>query len=166
MSDRNRAVAFHGINNMQVDTLDFPKLEMPDGRKAPHGVILKIVATNICGSDLHIYRGSFPVPEGMVMGHEMTGEVIEVGEDVEFLHEGDLVSVPFNVACGRCRNCRAGRTDVCETANPKLARLPRPVGGRCAAGVHGLPRWGGAGGPLRRRRGPAPGRFLHHRGRP
>ena len=121
MSDRNRAVAFHGINNMQVDTFDFPKLEMPDGRKAPHGVILKIVATNICGSDLHIYRGSFPVPEGMVMGHEMTGEVIEVGEDVEFLHEGDLVSVPFNVACGRCRNCRAGRTDVCETANPKLA---------------------------------------------
>lgn len=106
---------------MQVDTLDFPKLEMPDGRKAPHGVILKIVATNICGSDLHIYRGSFPVPDGMVMGHEMTGEVIEVGEDVEFLHEGDLVSVPFNVACGRCRNCRAGRTDVCETANPKLA---------------------------------------------
>ena len=224
MSDRNRAVAFHGINNMQVDTLDFPKLEMPDGRKAPHGVILKIVAANICGSDLHIYRGSFPVPDGMVMGHEMTGEVIEVGEDVEFLHEGDLVSVPFNVACGRCRNCRAGRTDVCETANPKLAcaaygfnlgdfqggqadylfvpyadfqllrfpdkdqamekilelavlsdilptalQLVEPVGWEDVVSFHvdhGLPRWCGAGGPLRRRRGPAPGRFLHHRGRP
>lgn len=55
------------------------------------------------------------------MGHEMTGEVIEVGPDVEFLSEGDLVSVPFNVACGRCRNCRARRTDVCETTNPKVA---------------------------------------------
>nr|WP_240812868.1 alcohol dehydrogenase catalytic domain-containing protein [Streptomyces sp. DASNCL29] len=51
----------------------------------------------------------------------MTGEVIEVGPDVEFLSEGDLVSVPFNVACGRCRNCRARRTDVCETTNPKVA---------------------------------------------
>ncbi len=57
MSDRNRAVAFHGINNMQVNTLDFPKLEMPDGRKAPHGGILTIVATNICGCHLHVYRG-------------------------------------------------------------------------------------------------------------
>ena len=94
---------------------------MPNGKKAPHGVILRIVATNICGSDLHIYRGSFPVPQGMVMGHEMTGEVIEVGSDVEFLSEGDLVSVPFNVACGRCRNCRAGRTDVCETTNPAVS---------------------------------------------
>lgn len=96
-------------------------IEMPNGRSAPHGVILKIVATNICGSDLHIYRGSFPVPQGMVMGHEMTGEVVEVGPDVEFLSEGDLVSVPFNVACGRCRNCRARHTEVCETVNPDAA---------------------------------------------
>lgn len=121
MSEQNRAVVFHGTHNMKVDTLDFPKLEMPNGRKAPHGVILKIIATNICGSDLHIYRGSFPVPDGMVMGHEMTGQVVEVGSDVEFLKEGDLVSVPFNVACGRCRNCRAGRTEVCETTNPEVS---------------------------------------------
>jgi glutathione-independent formaldehyde dehydrogenase len=106
---------------MRVESLDDPKLVMPSGKNAPHGVILKIVATNICGSDLHIFRGSFPVPQGMVMGHEMTGEVIEVGPDVEFLEEGDLVSVPFNVACGRCRNCKARRTDVCETVNPDVA---------------------------------------------
>ncbi|MFF7385069.1 alcohol dehydrogenase catalytic domain-containing protein [Streptomyces griseoluteus] len=117
----NRAVTFQATKDMRVESLDFPKLEMPNGEKAPHGVILRIVATNICGSDLHIYRGSFPVPQGMVMGHEMTGEVIELGPDVEFLSEGDLVSVPFNVACGRCRNCRARRTDVCETTNPKVA---------------------------------------------
>lgn len=114
----NRSVVFRGVKNMQVEDLDFPKLQMPNGKKAPHGVVLKIVASNICGSDLHIYRGSFPAPEGMVMGHEMTGEVVELGSDVEFLKEGDLVSVPFNVACGRCRNCRNGRTEVCQTCNP------------------------------------------------
>ena len=54
MTTKNRAVAFHGIKDVRVDELDFPKLEMPDGSAAPHGVILKIVATNICGSDLHI----------------------------------------------------------------------------------------------------------------
>ncbi|MFI5972460.1 alcohol dehydrogenase catalytic domain-containing protein [Streptomyces sp. NPDC051452] len=121
MASSNRAVVFQNPKDMRVESLDFPKLQMPNGKKAPHGVILRIVATNICGSDLHIYRGSFPVPQGMVMGHEMTGEVIELGPDVEFLSEGDLVSVPFNVACGRCRNCRARRTDVCETTNPKVA---------------------------------------------
>lgn len=116
----NRSVVFHGAKNMQIENLDFPKLEMPNGKKAPHGVILKIIATNICGSDLHIYRGSFPVPDGMVMGHEMTGQVVELGSDVEFLKEGDIVSVPFNVACGRCRNCRNGHTNVCQTTNDEV----------------------------------------------
>lgn len=134
MANGNRAVVFHGTGNMQVDTVEYPKLVMPNGKKAPHGVILRIVATNICGSDLHIYRGSFPVPEGMRVGHEMTGEVVEVGSDVEFLSEGDLVSVPFNVACGRCRNCRAGRTEVCETTNPDTA---------CAAYGFNLGNWDG-----------------------
>jgi len=120
MADGNRAIVFHNPGDMRVDSLQYPKLVMPNGKKAPHGAILKMVATNICGSDLHIFRGSFPVPEGMVMGHEMTGEVVEVGPDVEFLKQGDLVSVPFNVACGRCRNCKARRTDVCETVNSKV----------------------------------------------
>lgn len=134
MSEANRAVVFNGPRDMRVESLDYPKLVMPNGKKAPHGAILKIVATNICGSDLHIYRGSFPVPQGMVMGHEMTGEVIEVGTDVEFLKEGDLVSVPFNVACGRCRNCKARRTDVCETVNPDVA---------CGAYGFNLGNWNG-----------------------
>lgn len=134
MTDGNRAVVFANPQDMQVENLDFPKLEMPDGAKAPHGVILKIVATNICGSDLHIYRGSFPVPQGMVMGHEMTGQVVELGSDVTFLKEGDLVSVPFNVACGRCRNCRARRTEICETTNPDVA---------CAAYGFNLGNWQG-----------------------
>ncbi|MFE9868565.1 formaldehyde dehydrogenase, glutathione-independent, partial [Streptomyces sp. NPDC005506] len=68
MASSNRAVVFQNPKDMRVESLDFPKLQMPNGKKAPHGVILRIVATNICGSDLHIYRGSFPVPQGMVMG--------------------------------------------------------------------------------------------------
>lgn len=117
MADNNRAVVFENARDMRVESLAFPKLEMPNGKSAPHGVILRIIATNICGSDLHIYRGSFPVPQGMVMGHEMTGEVIEVGTDVERVKVGDLVSVPFNVACGRCRNCKARHTEICENEN-------------------------------------------------
>ncbi|QDH15320.1 formaldehyde dehydrogenase, glutathione-independent [Oecophyllibacter saccharovorans] len=113
----NRLVTFHSPLKMQVDTYKYPELTMPNGKKAPHAVIVKIITTNICGSDLHIYRGSFAVPPGMTMGHEMTGEVIEVGSDVEFIKKGDLVSVPFNVACGRCNNCRHMRTDVCENVN-------------------------------------------------
>ena len=66
------------------------------------GVILKVVSTNICGSDQHMVRGRTTAPVGLVLGHEITGEVVEIGRDVETLKLGDLVSVPFNVACGRC----------------------------------------------------------------
>lgn len=116
----NRIVTFEKPMEMKVNTFKFPELITPQGKKAPHGAILKIVTTNICGSDLHIYRGSFEVPAGMTMGHEMTGEVIEVGSDVEFIQKGDIVSVPFNVACGRCYNCKHMRTDVCENTNQKV----------------------------------------------
>jgi len=80
-------------------------------------VILKIVATNICGSDQHMVRGRTTAESGLVLGHEITGEVIEKGSDVEFINVGDIVSVPFNVACGRCRNCREQNTGVCLTVN-------------------------------------------------
>jgi glutathione-independent formaldehyde dehydrogenase len=81
-------------------------------------VILKAVATNICGSDQHMVRGRTTAPEGLVLGHEITGEVIEAGPDVEFIKVGDLVSVPFNIACGRCRNCKERKTGICENVNP------------------------------------------------
>jgi len=93
-------------------------LQNPAGKKIDHGVILKIVTTNICGSDQHMVRGRTTAPAGLVLGHEITGEVIEKGSDVEFLNIGDLVTVPFNIACGRCRNCREGRTGICLTVNP------------------------------------------------
>jgi glutathione-independent formaldehyde dehydrogenase len=84
----------------------------------PHGAIVKCVATNICGSDQHMVRGRTTAPEGLVLGHEITGEVVEVGPGVEFIKVGDLCSVPFNISCGRCRNCKEGHTGVCLNVNP------------------------------------------------
>src|SRR5439155_11705789 len=88
------------------------------GRRTPHGAILKNIATNICGSDQHMVRGRTTAPEGLVLGHEITGEVVETGPDVEFIKVGDLCSVPFNISCGRCRNCKERRTGVCLNVNP------------------------------------------------
>ena len=115
----NRCVVYVEPGKVSVEKIDYPKLELPEqNRKCDHGVILKIVATNICGSDQHMVRGRTTAPKGQTLGHEITGEVIELGRDVEFIKMGDLVSVPFNIACGRCRMCKAGHTGVCLNVNP------------------------------------------------
>ena len=72
-------------------------------------MILKVVTSNICGSDQHMVRGRTTAPEDLILGHEILGEVVEAGPDVEFIKEGDLCSVPFNIACGRCRSARRAR---------------------------------------------------------
>ena len=113
----NRGVAYMGTGKVEVQSMDFPKLAL-GSRKCEHGVILKVVTTNICGSDQHMVRGRTTAPTGLILGHEITGEVIEAGRDVEFLQVGDLVSVPFNIACGRCRNCKERNTGVCLNVNP------------------------------------------------
>ena len=118
---RNRGVVYTKPGEVQVQDIADPKFENPQGRKIEHGVILKVISTNICGSDQHMVRGRTTAPAGMVLGHEITGEVIEKGSDVEMLDAGDLVSVPFNVACGRCRTCRERNTGVCLTVNPGRA---------------------------------------------
>ena len=123
----NRGVAYMAPGEVEVQNIDFPTFELQDGpgvnpanvgRKLPHAAILKVVSTNICGSDQHMVRGRTTAPAGLILGHEITGEVIETGPGVEFIQEGDLVSVPFNIACGRCRNCKEGNTGVCEHVNP------------------------------------------------
>jgi len=114
---KNHGVAYVKPGEVEVREIDYPKLAIGD-RKCHHGVILKIVSTNICGSDQHMVRGRTTAPEGLILGHEITGLVIEAGRDVEFIKEGDLVSVPFNIACGRCRNCKEGRTGICLNVNP------------------------------------------------
>ena len=123
----NKAVAYIGPGKVEVQEIPYPKLELQDGpgvnpanvgRKCNHGVILKVVSTNICGSDQHMVRGRTTAPENLVLGHEITGEVIEAGPDVEFIKKGDICSVPFNIACGRCRNCKEGKTGICLNVNP------------------------------------------------
>jgi glutathione-independent formaldehyde dehydrogenase len=125
----NRIVVYKGPGQVAVETVDYPKLEVPQdvasatgmSRKADHAVILRNVSTNICGSDQHMVRGRTTAPVGQTLGHEITGEVIEKGSDVQFLQVGDICSVPFNIACGRCRNCHEGQTGVCLNVNPARA---------------------------------------------
>ena len=122
----NRVVVYQGPGQVSVESVDYPRLELPDDvvngmgikRQAPHGVILKVVATNICGSDQHMVRGRTTAPVGQTLGHEITGEVVEKGDDVLFLEQGDIVSVPFNIACGRCRQCEERQTGICLNVNP------------------------------------------------
>ncbi|MGW6488930.1 formaldehyde dehydrogenase, glutathione-independent [Streptomyces sp. NPDC055056] len=123
----NRAVAYLKPGAVEVRTIDHPTLELQDGpgvaadnvgRTCRHGVVLKVLASNICGSDQHMVRGRTTAPEGLVLGHEITGEVVERGPDVEFIEVGDIVSVPFNIACGRCRNCKERNTGICLNVNP------------------------------------------------
>ena len=123
-----KAVAYIEPMKVEIQDIEYPGLELKDGpgvnpanvgRQCPHGVILKLVATNICGSDQHMVRGRTTAPAGLILGHEITGEVVEVGRDVEFIQQGDLVSAPFNLACGRCRMCKEGHTGVCLNVNPE-----------------------------------------------
>src|ERR1700729_1130223 len=113
----NQGVAYISPGQVELESIDFPVLALGD-RRCEHGVILRVVTTNICGSDQHMVRGRTTAPAGLILGHEITGEVIEAGRDVEFVKVGDLVSVPFNVACGRCRNCKEGKTGICLNVNP------------------------------------------------
>ena len=106
MADGNRGVVYLEAGKVEVQKIAYPKMQNPNGKKIEHGAILKIVSTNICGSDQHMVRGRTTAPSGLVLGHEITGEIIEKGSDVEYLEIGDICTVPFNVACGRCRTCR------------------------------------------------------------
>jgi glutathione-independent formaldehyde dehydrogenase len=117
----NQGVVYLGPGEVEVQEIPYPKLELDyQGRRRAcnHGAILRVVTTNICGSDQHMVRGRTTAPPGLVLGHEITGEVVEVGPDVEFVKVGDVASVPFNIACGRCRNCRDGKTGICLNVNP------------------------------------------------
>ena len=123
---------FMGPDHVEVQGIPYPKLELDSmsspveserqKRKCNHGAILKVVTTNICGSDQHMVRGRTSLPGGhMVLGHEITGEIVELGDDCEFLNVGDVCSVPFNIACGRCAACKRGDTGVCLNVNPARA---------------------------------------------
>ena len=107
-----KAVVYHGPRNVSVD-------EVPDARiEKPTDALVRITSTNICGSDLHMYEGRTDFEEGRIFGHENVGEIVEVGDAVEKVHVGDMISAPFNVSCGHCENCERGLTNYCLYANP------------------------------------------------
>ncbi|WP_034268279.1 glutathione-independent formaldehyde dehydrogenase [Haloechinothrix halophila] len=107
-----KAVVYEGPHDVAVKDVSDPRIE------APTDVIVRITSTAICGSDLHMYEGRTVAEPGIVFGHENMGVIEEVGSGVTSLAKGDRVSMPFNVACGFCRNCLAGDTAFCLTVNP------------------------------------------------
>ena len=99
-----RALVYHSPKNVSVD-------QVPDATiERPTDALVRITATNICGSDLHMFEGRTDVEEGKVLGHENMGEVIAVGAGVDRIKVGDMVVLPFNIGCGFCKNCESGRT--------------------------------------------------------
>lgn len=108
-----RALTYHGSHDVRVDNVPDPIIQEPDD------IILRVTATAICGSDLHLYRGKIPqVKHGDVFGHEFMGVVEEVGPAVTAVSRGDRVIVPFVIACGSCFFCEMNLHAACETTNP------------------------------------------------
>jgi len=107
-----RAVTYQGKKSIAVKKVDFPKIIDPED------IIVKITSTAICGSDLHLYQGNFPLPIGYVIGHEPMGIVEEIGPKVTSVKKGDRVVIPFTVACGRCQYCDQHLDSQCDNSNP------------------------------------------------
>ncbi len=107
-----KALVYNGPREVSVTDVADPVIERPTD------ALVRITATNICGSDLHMYEGRTDFESGRVMGHENQGEVVAVGDGVEKVQVGDMVTLPFNVACGYCQNCERGLTSYCLTMNP------------------------------------------------
>lgn len=107
-----KALVFHGARRVSVDEVPDPRIE------EPLDAIVRITTANICGSDLHPYEGRTNMADGTVLGHENMGVVEDIGAAVGRIKIGDRVSVPFNLACGTCRNCNEGFTAACLRANP------------------------------------------------
>ncbi|TFB24298.1 glutathione-dependent formaldehyde dehydrogenase [Filobacillus milosensis] len=107
-----KAVTYRSPYNVGVTEEDDPRLEKKDD------IIVRITSTAICGSDLHLYQGNFPLPKGYIIGHEPMGIVEEIGPEVTKVKKGDRVIIPFNVSCGHCPYCEAGETSQCDNSNP------------------------------------------------
>jgi len=112
-----KAVVFHGIGDIRLDTVREPKLEKPTD------ALIRITASAICGTDLHFIRGTLSgMKPGTILGHEAVGIVEEVGKDVRNFRPGDRVVVPSTISCGYCAYCRAGYQAQCDVANPNGPR--------------------------------------------
>jgi threonine dehydrogenase-like Zn-dependent dehydrogenase len=126
-----KAVTFHGAGKVSVDTHPDPRI------LTPYDAIVRVTSTAICGSDLHMYSGYVPtVEKGDVFGHEFMGEIVEVGSEVKKVKTGDRVLVPFTISCGNCRNCKAGKTSLCDNSNPNAWMADLLIGYTCS-GLYG-----------------------------
>src|ERR1700759_5426835 len=110
--DGMKAVVYHGKYDVRVEEVPDPQIE------APRDAIVKVTATAICGSDLHLYDGYIPeMHNGDILGHEIMGEAVKVGKENKKLKVGDRVVVPFNICCGECFFCKKGQWSCCEVTN-------------------------------------------------
>ncbi|RYY92368.1 MAG: glutathione-dependent formaldehyde dehydrogenase, partial [Comamonadaceae bacterium] len=113
-----KALTYHGPRDVRVESMPDPVLQAPDD------IVLRVTATAICGSDLHIYRGKIPaVQHGDILGHEFMGVVEDAGSGVTNLRRGDRVVVPFVIACGECFYCNKSLFAACETTNPQTGKV-------------------------------------------
>ena len=108
-----KALVFHHPGKVEVNDVDDPRIEDAED------IILRVTATAICGSDLHIYNGFIPQKNDMVLGHEFMGVIEEAGSGVKDLKKGDRVVIPFPIACGHCFFCQDGLPGHCENSNPE-----------------------------------------------
>ncbi|MDW3802993.1 alcohol dehydrogenase catalytic domain-containing protein [Staphylococcus saprophyticus] len=139
-----KAVTFQGTQQMEVKQVEDPNIE------APTDAIIKITASGICGSDLHLYhQGDLMMDPGFVIGHEPMGIVEEVGKDVKKLKKGDRVVIPFNIGCGDCYYCNHDMESQCDNSNQEQANWKMDNGGLFGFGnMHGN-HWGGQAEYLR-----------------
>jgi threonine dehydrogenase-like Zn-dependent dehydrogenase len=118
-----KALCWHGTSDVRVDTVADPVIQ------EPRDAIIKITASGICGSDLHLFDGFMPTMEaGDILGHEPMGEVVEVGPGVKNLKRGDRVVVPFTIACGSCFFCEKTLFSLCDNSNPNKAIAEKAMG--------------------------------------
>jgi threonine dehydrogenase-like Zn-dependent dehydrogenase len=126
-----RALCWFGNSDVRMETVPDPKI------LNPRDVIVRVTATAICGSDLHLYGGHVPMmKEGDILGHEFMGEVVEVGAEIKNLQPGDRVVVPAIIACGRCFYCQRDLWSLCDNSNPQ-GLLMEKVYGHATAGIYG-----------------------------
>ncbi|TQN43543.1 glutathione-independent formaldehyde dehydrogenase [Blastococcus colisei] len=126
-----KAVVYNGPRDVSVTDVPDAKIERPTD------VLVRVTATNICGSDLHMYEGRTDFETGRWFGHENLGEVIEVGDGVDKVKVGERVVLPFNISCGFCKNCERGLTNYCLTTQPD------PAAAGAAYGFAAMGPWAG-----------------------
>jgi threonine dehydrogenase-like Zn-dependent dehydrogenase len=126
-----KAICWQGINKVGLENVPDPKI------LNPHDAIVKVLATTICGSDLHLYDGYIPFMEkGDIIGHEFMGEIVETGPEVTRLKPGDRVVVGSVIGCGECFYCKRGLWSLCDNTNPN-AHLAEKLWGYSPCGIFG-----------------------------